>query len=725
LSPLLLVSPSPAHADIFQWEYINPADPSQGKRQSTTLAPDGAGVNAVPGVNLYRRDLTMAYLIGADLQNADFRGATLTDADFTGAEVQGANFFSYFNPSCYPCGPIFVPGITLAQLYSTASYHAGDLTGIKFAYNDLANGNFAGQNLTNATFYSATLTHAVFSGANLTNAILSRDDTLEQTIDLTGANFRQANLTNAIFIGATLTDADFSGAEVRGANLSKKSYSTGITLAQLYSTASYKAKDLREIGLSANNLAGANFADQNLTHSVFSYATLTAADFRQANITNAHFGGANLTGAKFTGQNLSNLNFSGATLRDADLTGAQVRGANFGNTGITLAQLYSTASYEAKDLSGIDLELNSLEGGNFAGQNLTNANLFHATVTGAEFTGAEVRGASLYGITLAQLYSTASYQAHDLSGIRVSGDLGGGNFAGQNLANASLGGILTGADFTGAEVRGASLSGITLAQLYSTASYQAHDLIGIILSGDLSGGNFARQNLKNANFGTANLTGANFREANLTNTNFGFYFCIQTYGLGCGWVYATVTNADLTAADARGALTLEGSNLSGATTANLIWPDGHIDGLDLDAGALLVIRDYDGSIPITIDQHLAMGPGGTLRMVFEADAWDSTISFAPGIPVTLGGTVELTFAADVNLASQIGRTFDLFDWTGVTPSGAFAISSPYTWNLSNLYTSGEVTLTAIPEPSSLFLLTFALAAIGQMRISFDSRNGDN
>ena len=90
--------------------------------------------------------------------------------------------------------------------------------------------------------------------------------------------------------------------------------------------------------------------------------------------------------------------------------------------------------------------------------------------------------------------------------------------------------------------------------------------------------------------------------------------------------------------------------------------DGHISGLDLDAGGLLVVRDYDGAsppfrlpippIPITVDQHLTMGPGGTLRMVFEADAWDSTISFAPGIPVTLGGTLELAFAADVNLASQ-------------------------------------------------------------------------
>jgi hypothetical protein len=106
-----------------------------------------------------------------------------------------------------------------------------------------------------------------------------------------------------------------------------------------------------------------------------------------------------------------------------------------------------------------------------------------------------------------------------------------------------------------------------------------------------------------------------------------------------------------------------------------------------------------------------MGPGGTLRMVFEADAWDSTISFAPGIPVTLGGTLELTFAADVNLASQLGRTFDLFDWTGVTPTGAFAVASPYSWDLSNLYTTGEITLRAIPEPATCVLCALGLLGL--------------
>ena len=49
---LCLTTPA-ARANIFQWEYINPADPSQGKRQSTTLAPGGAGPSKGPRRFLY------------------------------------------------------------------------------------------------------------------------------------------------------------------------------------------------------------------------------------------------------------------------------------------------------------------------------------------------------------------------------------------------------------------------------------------------------------------------------------------------------------------------------------------------------------------------------------------------------------------------------------------------------------------------------------------------
>src|SRR5262249_26241530 len=196
---------------------------------------DGAGVDAMPGAYLGYRNLTMAYLIGADLTgayglyanltnadlsqanltHANFLAATLTDADFAGADVRGASFD---NGVCVEtCGHGPGTGITPAQLHPTASYQAHDLTGINLAWNVLIGGNFAGQNLTNASFFAASL-----------------------------------------------TDADFAGALIKGANIGRYTNSlsprynagTGISPAQLYTTASYQAKDLSGINFTENDLAG-------------------------------------------------------------------------------------------------------------------------------------------------------------------------------------------------------------------------------------------------------------------------------------------------------------------------------------------------------------------------------------------------------------------------------------------------------------------------------------
>ena len=85
-------------------------------------------------------------------------------------------------------------------------------------------------------------------------------------------------------------------------------------------------------------------------------------------------------------------------------------------------------------------------------------------------------------------------------------------------------------------------------QLYSTASYQAHDLAGIgLTSNDLTGGNFAGQNLTNASFSSATLSGADLGHANLTNAIF---------------TSAKLAGPDLTGADMRetkfGSTTLKG-----------------------------------------------------------------------------------------------------------------------------------------------------------------------
>jgi hypothetical protein len=133
----------------------------------------------------------------------------------------------------------------------------------------------------------------------------------------------------------------------------------------------------------------------------------------------------------------------------------------------------------------------------------------------------------------------------------------------------------------------------------------------------------------------------------------------------------------------------------------------------LTGDGLLVVRDDDGipnvwpdpipAFPITIEQQCVMDASSVLRMVFDADAWNSTISFASRAPVTRGGTLELLFAPDVDVTGQVGRTLRVFDWTGIAPTGTFQIVSSYSWDTSKLYTTGEITLTAVPEPSSVVL----------------------
>jgi uncharacterized protein YjbI with pentapeptide repeats len=668
LSTIILVSAvlvlgyaTMVQADIYQWAW----SPTLGTYSTFTLCPGGTGVTGTPGADLSSRNLTQAYLIGANLTsvscygstltnaalnyanltNANFYGGTFTNANFTGATVKGGAFRS-------------TTGFTAQQLYSTASYQAKDLEGTQFGggTTDLTGWNFTGQNLTNAGFGDGTLT-----SANLTNA----------------------NLTNVGFYGATLTNANFTGATVKGAYLG---YTTGFTAQQLYSTASYQAKDLEGIRFRDNNLTGWNFAGQNLNGAWYEGATMTGVNLTNANLTNAQFYNASLTGANLT---------------NANLTDAWVGGGNFGSaTGFTAQQLYSTASYKAKDLEHIGLSYNNLTGWNFAGQNLgfanlTNANLTNANLTNAYLDNATVKGADFdyTNITAQQLYSTASYQAKDLTGIGLgSNNLTGGNFAGQNLTKANFtnanltNAYLGGAEFTDAIVKGANFSstvskGFTAQQLYSTASYKANYLAGIGL-------------------GYNNLTAWNFTGQNLTNAILSS---------------ATLTNANLTCADLRGA---QGFNSAGAILSNTILPDGTINGLDLNV-TTLIVRNYAGNsngqpIPIHIKEGMTHTDGAALDIVLDNQNWGSTISFDAGIPVDLGRILELELADGVD--PHMWRTWKLFDWTGVSPEGTFYVwTGGLPFDLSNLYTSGDVTL--LPEPATLSLLAIGAGVLLRRRRS--------
>jgi uncharacterized protein YjbI with pentapeptide repeats len=504
-----------------------------------------------------------------------------------------------------------------------------NLTNSKFDLSNLSSADFGYSNLYSATFISAGL-----ENANLTDAIL-------WSARFTNANLTDANISNAKLGDATLTNTNMAGTVVTGTDFSATT-SKGLTKEQLYATANYQAKNLQRIGLRNNQLAGWDFRGQDLTDASFAESTLT----------------------------------------NADLTGAVINGADFGFTsasGFTKEQLYSTASYQAKNLQGIRLAFKDLTGWDFTGQDIS---------------GADFGGTTWQGFTKEQLYSTASYQAKDLRGIWLThNDLTGWDFTGQKIS---------GADFSYTTWQG----GYTKDQLYATASHQAKDLKAVGLAGnDLSGWDFTGQNLQRADFTESAMNGVNLAGADLRGAT---YVSCTTYGCIDAWASA----------------------LPAAIVANTILADGTVPGLVLAAGEQLIVRDDDGGpnalprheypdrlpsawppIKVTMQDHLAMAGNSQLALLFDADPWDSLISFEPGIPVQLGGALELTFTDDVDVANQVGRTLRIFDWTGVSPIGQFEVRSPYLWDATNLYTTGEVRLVAVPEPSAISIVLIGVLAL--------------
>lgn len=184
------------------------------------------------GILLWENDLGGWDFGGKNLTDMDFKDAVLTGANFKDAIIAGVNFYGTISK-----------GFTKEQLYSTASYKAGDLSGVEFWYGDVSGWDFKGQNIS-------------------------------------GANFVYSILTNADFENAVINMARFNNID-----------GDGLTKEQLYSTASYKNKDLRGVNFGGINLSGWDFSGQNLV-------------------------GASLG---LNGQ-AYNLNFTNADLRGTDLT---------------------------------------------------------------------------------------------------------------------------------------------------------------------------------------------------------------------------------------------------------------------------------------------------------------------------------------------------------------------------------------------------------------------
>ena len=384
----MLLAASLANAAIYRWP-------------TGEVIPGTEGIDPGPGVQLdhmelesaalYITDLTGANFEASDLTNAVLSGANLTNATLTDVILTGANlgqFGDWWPPAnltganmdgAVVAGALFTSmtryGFTQEQLYSTRSYQAKDLQGISLSDNDLTGWDFRGQNLTNAFLSFSTLTEA---------------------------NLREANLTGASLAGSTLTSANLTAAVVTGADFGG-TVSHGFTQEQLHATASHGQKDLHGIGLGDNDLSDWDFSGHDLTGAFFSNSTLTNAALAEANLTNANLYSSTLAGTDLSNANLTYAMFQQSTLTDANLTGALVTGADFGRAtsrGFTKEQLYSTASYQTKNLQRITLMLNDLSDWDFSGQDLTDVELNDSVLTNANLTESDLTNANLQLSTL-------------------------------------------------------------------------------------------------------------------------------------------------------------------------------------------------------------------------------------------------------------------------------------------------------------------------------------
>ena len=631
-----------------------------------SLIADRQEIILGPGIDLNGRELEYANLRGQDLTGATFQAANLQHARFDGAKLAETNF------RAAQASNTFWGGVDLER----ASLESAELRGASFFGHVL---DQRGSSAKSTSFRQANLTDASFDKMDLRNA------------DFTEAQLAGARIARSRLSGAQFEDSDIRGASFRG--------NIDFSFDQLVSTATFKEKrlqnvelqtDLSGIDLSGFDLSGANFE------------ILDNANLRSSNLTGGRIESAvnaDLTGANLTRAELYSLN-------NADLTDANISGALLAGAQITAEQLYSTSSYQQRDLRNVGFAAPwmSLAGWNLEGQDLSGAWLVDCDLASKKQSG-------------------------------FVGDIGNGDVDTMSSVN------FTDAHIVGVQLGGATDIGFSKEQLYSTASYHAGNLERIGLAhNDLQGWDFSGQNLFGANFrfGDSSLFHPRCKRTNVSETSF-------TNAVLAGAVFgeSNVTGADFQGTDLRGA---DLSNATGFATARFSpdttynqWTLFPTD-FDPQAAGLRLVVSPDGDF-----NSNGILDAGDIDLLSSKDLLDHNPSVATNRPRTptldLNGdsreddfdrkfwvhSLAETHFGDANLDGE----FNSHDLLRVLQAGKFELGlragwAEGDWNGDGQFNSFDVVAAlgdggyqhssfvavgTVPEPTSLAILLLGLVAL--------------
>ncbi len=236
---IYLLAHQVAVADIFEWVddgAIPWPDQPRGRNQSSTLCPDGAGVDAVSNAVLAGLDLTKAYMRNVDLINADCSGANFYNADFLDADLSGTTFSNANLRGAYfwntKTSNTLFEGVTS---FDNATFHNTDLmdmdlrsssfTAVHIENSTWTNLNVSGCSFINADITDSTFEGTEFAGCNLTGVHISgnyskwRNTSFENTILSDGyIDFISVEYTDTYnsFDGVSFSNATINGTALSG-----------------------------------------------------------------------------------------------------------------------------------------------------------------------------------------------------------------------------------------------------------------------------------------------------------------------------------------------------------------------------------------------------------------------------------------------------------------------------------------------------------------------------